>query len=143
MIAYFVLQGHTVFMPLKYIYPECSTLIEPFDSLEQLHCLRQDFCPANKGCVDKIVLRLKYLYDNVFTKEVKQVLGYYKTKEGKLKAGLFTVDFDTPRVLTLHPKVFAEMQGKSATFTWRPTTEYSLISPDKNLIPADSLLRIK
>ncbi len=92
-IAFFVFQEHSVFMPLRFIYPECMSLIEKYDQLSPLHCLRNDHCPANRGCMDILAKRTNYLFTYVVPNG-KQIVAYFKYRDQpeSVRAGIFTRD---------------------------------------------------
>lgn len=140
-VAFFVFQGHSVFMPLKYIYPECVTLIEKYDQLSPLHCLRNDHCPANKGCMDVLVNRINYLFTNVIP-DGKQIIAYFKYRDRpeSIRAGIFDRDLSEPKLMTLNRSAFQKFQREGIAFTWVPSGEYLLMRPDTKLIPVESLI---
>lgn len=140
-VSFFVFQEHSVFMPLKYVYPECMTLIEPHDQLSPLFCLAHDHCPANKGCMDILAKRINYLFTFVVPTG-QQIIAYFKYRDRpeSIRAGIFNRDMKEPRVMTLNRSAFQKFQRESIMYTWIPNDEYLLMAPSTNLIPVESLI---
>lgn len=140
-VAFFVFQEHSVFMPLKYIYPECMNLIEDYDQLFPLFCLRNDQCPANRGCMDILAKRINYLFTHVIP-SAKQIIAYfkYRDKPESIRAGIFTRDMQEPRLMTLNRSAFQKFQREGIMFKWIPSNEYLLMAPSSNLISVESLI---
>lgn len=140
-VAFFVFQRHSVFMPLRFIYPECITLIEKYDQLNPLYCLNNDYCPANQSCMDVLAKRINYLFTHVIP-EGKQIIAYFKYRDrpDSIRAGIFTRDMQEPRVMTLNKSAFSKFQKEGISFTWVPNSEYLLMAPSTNVIPVQSLL---
>lgn len=140
--AFFVFQKHSMFIPLRFVYPECNILIAPYEQLTPLHCLKQDHCPANKSCMDVLVKRVNYLFTQV-QPEAEQILAYFKYRDrpDSIRAAVFTRDLASPTVMTLNRSAFKKFQREGLTFTWVPPMEYWLMSPDANLISVESLLK--
>lgn len=140
-VAFFVFQQHSVFIPFKFLYPECLTLIEPYEQLYPLHCLRNDHCPVNRGCMDILAKRVNYLFTNVIP-DGQQIIAYFKYRDRpqSIRAGVFTREMDEPKLMTLNHSAFKKFQKEGLAFTWIPTDEFMLMSPDPKLIPVESLL---
>jgi hypothetical protein len=140
-VVFFVFQKHSVFMPFKYLYPECLTLIEPYDQLSPLHCLRNDHCPVNKGCMDILAKRVNYLFTHVVPTG-QQIIAYFKYRDrpNSIRAGVFVKDMAEPKLMTLNLSAFKKFQREGFTYTWVPPDEYMLLSPDPKLISVESLL---
>lgn len=140
-LAFFVFQKHSVFMPLKYVYGECFTLIEKYDKVAPLHCLKADICPANVGCMDILAKRINYLFTYVVP-EAQLLVAYfkYRDKPDSIRAGVFDRNLSEPKVMTLNQSAFKKFQRESLTFTWVPTMEYLTLSRSTTLIPVQSLL---
>ena len=71
--------ARTAFIHLKYLYPECSLLIEHAEQLYPLKCLRGP-CHRNKNCMDILVKRVKYFFDEVAT-DTGMLVAYYTWKD--------------------------------------------------------------
>lgn len=138
---YFVFQKHTLFLPLRVLYPECSSLIERYPNYHPLHCLRADHCAANIGCMDILVKRVNFIFTEV-APDSKLLIAYFKwpDKPNSLRAGVFTKDLDTPSVKTLNQSAFKKLQNASVVYSWTPSDEYLNILPNSSLIPATNLL---
>lgn len=140
-LAFFVFQKHSVFIPLKYLYGECFTLIEKHDQLSPLHCLRNDICPVNIGCMDILAKRVDYFFTHV-APDAKLLIAYfkYRDKPGSIRAGVFDRDLTEPKVMTLNQSAFKKFQKEGLAFTWIPTMEYLTLSRSSTLIPVQNLL---
>lgn len=139
--AFFVFQKHSVFIPLKFVYPECSVLLEPFSHLVPLHCLNQDGCPANKGCMEILAKRVNYLFTTVVP-DAQQLICYFKHKDrpDSIRAGVFTRDMIEPKLMTLNRSAFKKFQREGITFAWTPPNEYWFMAPNTNIITIEKLL---
>lgn len=140
-VAFAVFQKHTVFIPFRYVYPECMKLIEGQPQLYPLFCLRNNQCPANRSCMDILAKRINYLFTSVVP-HAQQIIAYFKypDRPDSIRAGLFLRDMREPKVLTLNRSAFKKFQRDSTAFTWVPPTEYLLLAPSSNLIAVESLL---
>lgn len=140
-LVFFVFQKHSVFIPLRHVYGECLTLIEPQQQLSPLHCLKNDVCPVNAGCMDVLAKRIDYLFTNVIP-QAKMIVTYFKWRDRpqSIRAGVFDRDLEDPRVMTLNQSAFKKFQKEGISYTWIPTDEYMLIRPSTSLIPVESLL---
>lgn len=140
-VAFFVFQRHSVFMPFRFIYPECLTLIEKYEQLSPIHCLNNDHCPANKGCMDILVKRVNYLFTHVVP-DAQQIIAYFKYRDrpDSIRAGIFTRDLAEPKLMTLNRSAFQKFQRESIMFTWIPNDEYLLMSPEPKLLTVETLL---
>lgn len=140
-VAFFVFQKHSMFVPLRFVYPECLSLIEKYDQLSPLHCLKNDGCPANRGCMDVLAKRLNYLFTFVAT-DAQQIIAYFKYRDrpDSIRAGVFTRDMAEPKLMTLNRSAFKKFQRESLTYTWVPPDEYLFMAPDSKIIPVESLI---
>lgn len=138
---YFVFQKHTVFIPLKFLYPECSSLLDHYPNYHPLHCFKNDHCPANIGCMDILVKRVNFIFNEVVP-EGKLLIAYFKwhDKPNSIRAGIFTKELDSPSVKTLNVSAFKKLQGQSTVYSWTPSSSYLDILPSSTLLPASSLL---
>jgi hypothetical protein len=140
-LAFFVFQKHSIFIPFKYIYGECLSLIEDKEQLYPAHCLRNDHCPVNVGCMDVLAKRVNYLFTNVVP-EGKQLIGYFKWQDRpqSIRAAIFNRDMREPLLMTLNHSAFKKFQREGISYTWVPPDEYLLIRPSSSLITVESLL---
>jgi len=140
-LSFFVFQKHSIFIPLRYVYGECLTLIDKHDQLSPLHCLKNDVCPANIGCMDVLAKRVNYLFTHVVP-EGKLLVAYfkYRDKPESIRAGVFDRELSEPRVMTLNQSAFKKFQREGMSFTWMPTDDYWLMPRTLGLIPVENLL---
>lgn len=125
-IYYFVFQRHTVFMPLRYLYPECFFLIKGNDNLFPLLCCTGD-CPANKNCHYNLIKRTRTIFGSVVTDSRLIILYYKYPKFGEsLKAGIFLKNEELPRFTALNPRAFKYFRDRSKSFEWTPPSDFYL-----------------
>ncbi len=133
--AYFVFQGKTVFIPIKYIYPECALLLQNHEGLQQLHCLKVDSCPANRNCMDNLAKRINYFFDKV-EPQSELIISYFKLGES-LKAGIFNREMDEPKYITCNRSAFQKFQRESITYRWEQPVDFYMLN---NIIPISKLI---
>ncbi len=134
--AYFVFHNKTVFIPIKYIYPECAILLQNHDNLDQLHCLKTDGCPANRNCMGTLAHRVNYFFDKV-EPQAELMVSYYKIGES-IKAGIFDRNLENPRYITCNRSAFLKFQKESIVYRWEQPTDFYL---SNNVIPITQLLK--
>lgn len=141
MAAFVVFQKRTVFIPLKYIYPECSVLIDPYQQLFPLFCLREDGCPANSNCMETLAKRVDYFFTNVVP-DAELLIAYFKYRDrsNSIRAGVFDREMQNPRVMTLNPYAFRKFQKEGTTYKWVPPDEFLFMGGSSELIPVKKLL---
>lgn len=107
-----------LFMKLQDLFPECSFLISDLDQLFPLHCLAQESCPRNQHCMDKLVARLRYVFDTFA--DVHTVLLYfrYRDRPHTHRAGVFTREMDTPRLITFNRMAWEKCKEIGVAYQW-------------------------
>lgn len=140
-IHYFVAQGHSMFIPLRDLYPECLVLIEPHAQAFPLQCLQRP-CNAMKGCPEILAKRVHYLFTNVCP-EAQQIFAYikYRDRPNSIRAGLFDRNLADPRVIILNPYGFRKYRNEGLTYEWVPTDDYLFMGTSSGLLPASNLIR--
>jgi len=134
--------GRYVFIPLRYVYPECMQLIEKHERVSPLLCLKSD-CPANKNCMSTLVHRVNYLFTEVEPR-AELIVAYFKYRDTtSIRAGVFNRDMDDPKVSTINPFSLKRLLGEGTTMQWFPPDEYWRTGPGPDIIPAESLIKIK
>lgn len=152
LVHYFVFQEHSVFMPLRYCYPECGVLIEPHPKLEPLQCYRSS-CHANKNCAEITAHRVHYLFDEVLSDNVETLFLYFKLRnrgfwtQGEwvpsLGAGVFHPDMREPEWMLINRWGFNKVRDEALAMSWRPPDEFLFMGGTKDIIiPTDSLVRL-
>lgn len=141
-ITFFTFQEKTVFIPLRYVYPECMKLIEPYDQMYPLRCLNEDGCPANMGCMDVLVKRVDYLFQNVMP-DAELLLAYYKYRDrpDSIRAAVFYRDLREPRTIVCNKAAFKKFQKAGEMFAWSPTSSYLMLGSERNIIPVENLIK--
>ena len=131
----------TVFMPLRYLYPECMVLIDKDPQLYPLQCLRTS-CPKNKNCMEVLANRVKYFFDNV-TPGAGMIVAYYKWKDRPniIRAGIFEAHLPEPRQITCRTSVFKRYQREGEKYSWDPPTDFYLMGGSSQIIPAEGLIK--
>lgn len=148
-LSYFVVNGKTLFIPLRYVYPECSKLIAPHPQMYPVRCLLEDGCPANMNCMDFLVPRVNYVFNEVFP-PAEIMIAYYtyerqhrEADENKqaLMGAIFHKDLREPYLMTLNPSGFTKCQKMGDIKQWIPTDEYKNLGAHRGIIPVTSLIR--
>lgn len=140
-VAFFTFHDKTVFVPLKYIYPECFVLIEPYEQVSPLQCIYDDQCPANRGCMEILAKRINYFFTHV-TPKAELLITYFKYRDrpNSIRAGVFDRELNEPRVMTLNQSAFRKFQREGLSFTWIPTNEFLFMGASNTLIPVENLI---
>ena len=140
-LHYFVVQGHTLFIPLRDLYAECMVLIDDQPQAFPLQCFQRN-CLKMKGCPEILAKRVNYLFTQVCP-GAEMILAYFKYRDrpNSIRAGVFTKDLDTPKVTVINPWGFRKYQKEGIAFQWYPTDDYLFMGTSRELISAASLLR--
>ncbi len=153
LVQYFIFQGHSAFMPLRYCYPECAVLIEPHPKVEPLQCFMTT-CPANKNCAEIIAHRVHYLFEEILSDNVEMLFLYFRMRERgfyskgewipSLGAGVFHRDMREPDWMIMNRWGFNKVRDDGMTLTWLPTDEFlfmggsgDILIPEGNLVKLD------
>ncbi len=141
-LSYFVVNSKTIFIPLRFVYPECVELIEPHPQMFPLRCLQEDGCPANMNCMDFLVPRVNYIFNEVCT-TADTMISYYKYQDRpqSIRGAIFHKDLREPYIMILNPYGFKKCQEMSKTFQWVPTEEYKTLGAFRGIIPVEELIR--
>lgn len=141
-LSYFVVQEKTIFIPFRYVYPECEKLIAPHPQMYPAKCLTEDGCPANMQCMDFLVPRVNYVFNEV-CRSAEMMVAYYKypDRPKSIRGAIFHRDLRSPHVMILNPYGFRKLQRESPTFTWVPTSAYKNLGAHRGIIPVERLIR--
>lgn len=141
LVAYFIFQEKTVFMPFKFLYPECFFHIKDHPKLYPMQCFLTDSCPGS-NCGEILAKRVHYLFENIFP-QAELLVSYfkYRDKPNSIRAAVFTEDFATPRLITVNPWAFKKFQKAGVPYKWFPTDEYSFMCGSAGIIPIEGLIR--
>ncbi len=132
----------TMFIPLKFVYPECAKLIRAHPSMHPLKCLTEDGCPANMQCMDFLVPRVNYLFNEVCpTAEMMIAYFKYADRPNSIRGAVFHKDLREPTIMILNPFGFKKFQQEGEAFNWAPSNEYRNLGAHRGIIPVESLLR--
>lgn len=104
----------TMLVKLNDIFPECSVLLKPYPQLFNLNCFKNNFCPAQSACMEKLVPRIRFLFDSF--SEVGLILALFRSPDDKLMAGLFQRSGVEPRVIRVGPKGFDRFKKYVETY---------------------------
>jgi hypothetical protein len=142
-VTFFTFHNKTAFLPLKFVYPECTVLLEHVPQAYPLMCMKQPNCPANRNCGELIAKRVHYLFDKVVPTDVKLIIAYYKYRDRpeSIRGVTFWRDMSEPDVKILNRSGFDKFLREGTKYQWVPTTEYLFLSPSNTIIPVETLLR--
>lgn len=142
LISFFIFQEKTAFIPLRYVYPECVKLIEPHPQMYPLRCLREDGCPANVQCMDFLVKRVDYLFQEVLPDSDLLIVYYkYKDRPDSIRAAVFFRDLREPKLMTCNKAAFKKFQREGKIFAWAPSGSYLTLGAERNIIPVENLIK--
>lgn len=144
MISFFTVNEKSLFLPFRYLYPECLLLIEKHLQAFPLLCLKSD-CPANKNCMEVVAKRVNYWFTHIEPK-AELMFAYFKYRDStSLRAGVFNKNLDEPKYMVLNPSGFAKLQRENSIIKqYNPSMEYLNINGVQQLpqiIPVTSLIR--
>ncbi len=141
-LSYFVVNDKTLFIPLRYIYPECEKLIAPHPKMYPVKCLTEDGCPANMSCMDYLAPRVNYVFDKVHP-SAEMMIAYfrYPDRPQSIRGAIFYKDLQEPTVMILNPFGFRKLQKDATVYAWTPTEEYKNLGAHRGIIPVKSLIR--
>jgi hypothetical protein len=107
-----------LFMKLRDLFPECEFLISDLPQMYPLRCLNEDGCPRNQNCMDKLVGRLRYVFDTF--PDVQTVLLYfrYRDRPGTHRAGVFTRSMNEPRLITFNRTAWEKCKEIGTAYNW-------------------------
>lgn len=134
-ISYFIFQDKTMFIPLRFVYPECFFHIKDYPQLFPMKCFIEDACPAKANCADVLVNRVHYLFEKV-APNVDVIIAYFKyhDRPNSIRGAVFRRSLDPPTVSVLNPYAFRKFQREGTTYQWIPTNEYSFMGGSKGLV---------
>lgn len=92
----FLLVGGTLLTPVRYVYPECQKLLQHHPQVDPFHCLVEDSCPANMGCMATLERRVRRL--KTITEAVNVIL--YYTHNNSIKG--VSVEETSIRLITIN-----------------------------------------
>jgi hypothetical protein len=140
-LTYFVVNQKTIFIPFRFVYPECEKLIAPHPEMYPVKCLRENGCPANMQCMDYLVKRVNYIFEKVCP-SAEMMIAYYKYRDlpNSIRGAIFHKDLREPKLMTLNPFGFRKFQRESPTFQWTPTDEYKNLGAHRGIIPVEQLI---
>ena len=120
----------TLFIKLTSLFPECEFLISDVEKLHPLICLR-GVCHRNANCMDKLVRRVKYVFDTF--KEAKLLILYfsYRDQPGSQRAGVFWRDLREPRYFVMNRTGWEKMKEIGIVYDWPIPDSIFLPSEDK------------
>lgn len=135
-LFYVLVSRKTVLIPLRQLYPECQSYLVNLPAAENLQCLREGRCSVDKGCMPVLAERVHkfFMYHEP---SALQLLAYYKTPSGSIRAGVFTRQVDEPRVITCNQHGLQKLQKIGAVKEWTPDDSFygNLVSPSSLIRP--------
>ena len=141
-IQFFSFQTKTVFIPLRFVYPECNVLIEEHTRVFPLRCYQDNGCSVDASCPDIMARRIDYLFQNV-VKAAELIILYFKYRDRaqSIRGGLFWRDLREPRVMLLNKSGFEKCFKEGEVHTWDATNEFLYMGSDRNIIPVENLIK--
>lgn len=112
----------TIFAKLNDVFPECSFLIQGEPNLYPLFCLRNDYCPRNRNCMEILAKRVKFMFDTFTDAALLFLYFTYQDKPGSHRSGIFYRDMREPRYITFNRTVWEKVKKLG--------TVYELTLPD-------------
>ena len=120
------LKGHdTLFLKLRDLFPECAFQIEDAPQLFPLRCL-VDHCPRNMRCMDRLVARLKFVFDTWPETELVMLYFSWQDRPGSQRAGLFWRDMREPRCITFNRTSWEMLKRQGTVYAWHLPSELFL-----------------
>ena len=141
-ISYVVFKNKTVFMPLRYIFPECSFLIKDHPQMYPLRCFVEDGCPAAVRCnVEIIANKVNFLFQEVIP-SAEIIVAYYKYRDRprSVRGAIFNRNLDSPKIRLLNPYAFTKFVREGTTYNWYPSDEYSFMGGSKDILVVPEIL---
>ena len=112
----------SLFVKLDHLYPECPTYLNGTE-LYPLWCMRNDYCPKNQNCIPILARRVGAIF-SYFEKAKLLYLWYaYPDKPGATRAGLFTSDFDEPKLMLFNRHQWNKVKKKGDGYWLTPSQD--------------------
>lgn len=130
-----------MFIPLRFVFPECWYHIKDQPQLYPLKCFASDSCPVGANCGEVLVKRVNYLFEEVVPK-VELIVAYYKyrDKPNSIRGAFFNKNLDPPKLSVLNPFALRKFLKGSITFQWFPKDEYLFMGGSKGIIPIEGVV---
>jgi len=107
-----------LFMKLDALFPECSYLIKGADQLYPLFCLKNNVCPRNANCMERLAKRTKYVFDTFPDADLLLLYFRYADMPNSHRAGVFWRDMREPRYVTFNRAVWEKMKKVGIVYEW-------------------------
>ena len=111
-------QRKTIFAKLNDVFPECSFLIQGQDQLYPLFCIKNEYCPRNMNCMDRLVRRCKHMFDAFPDAQLLILYFAYQDRPGSHRAGVFWRDLREPRFITFNRSSWVKMKEIGTVFEY-------------------------
>jgi hypothetical protein len=140
-ISYAVFQKKTVFIPLRYVYPECMLLIADHPQMYPLRCFADDGCPVVANCGEIIAHKINYLFQEVVPK-AEIIVAYYKypDRPQSIRGAVFNRNLDPPNIRLLNTYALRKFLREATPFNWYPSDEYSFLAGTKDILVVPEIL---
>lgn len=134
-IAYFVFQEKTVFIPLRFVYPECFVHLKDYPKIYPMQCFMEDACPPGANCGEVLVKRVHYFFENVVP-DAEVLIAYFKyhDRPNSIRGAVFRRNLEPPTVSILNPYAFRKFQREGTAYQWVPHNEYLFMGGSKELL---------
>lgn len=107
----------TIFARLKDVFPECEVLISDSPQLYPLRCLK-DSCHKNANCMERLVHRVKYVFDNFSDSKLLILYFAYPDRPGSIRYGVFWQDFREPYFGVMNRDSWELMKKHGIVYSW-------------------------
>jgi hypothetical protein len=144
--SFFVFQKKSVFVPLRYVYPECSLLLQEtkMPDVFPLSCLQQD-CDVNQNCAETLALRVNYWFTHVVP-DAEMIFAYFKypDRPKSVRVGVFDRNMGSPKVIVANKSAFTKFKDDAEVFQWVPPSEYLFLtsSSSQTIVPVNDLVKL-
>ena len=117
--------GKTILAKFTDMYPECEFLISDQEQLHPLICLKSH-CHRAANCMEKLVKRVKHLFDAFPKAELLILYFRYKNDPG-IKGGVFWKDLSEPRLIPVNSFAWKKIKSLGTVYTWDLPGELNII----------------
>lgn len=115
----------TLFIKLKDIYHDCFHLIKGEPNLYPLFCLKFD-CPRVQNCHERLLKRIKYIFDTFQKAEVLILYFTYIDKPDSHRGGVFWRDLERFKLITFNRSGWELLKKRGTIYQWHLPTELML-----------------
>lgn len=108
----------TIFARVKDVFPECEVLITGSPQLHPFKCLVDNSCHKNANCMEKLVHRVKYIFDTFKDAQLLVLYYAYPDRPGSIRCGIFWRDFREPYHRTINRTSWELFKKRGTVYSW-------------------------